>query len=169
MSISRKIALTNLASISLAALSAQPAQALLKSSETTFDFVSGESLNMTWSYDDQAESDNIVSLEELESWSYSFLSAAGSEIYNGVVVSDGLVNSLNETYASFSYDTISGAFNSFDTGEDFEYFAKYEGKYVYNGYEDEDLELVSTPEPSLILGFITLGGVLLGSKRKTNK
>ncbi|NES71568.1 MAG: PEP-CTERM sorting domain-containing protein, partial [Okeania sp. SIO2D1] len=27
--------------------------------------------------------------------------------------------------------------------------------------------VVSTPEPSLMLGFITLGGVLLGSKRKT--
>ena len=27
---------------------------------------------------------------------------------------------------------------------------------------------VSTPEPSFMLGFITLGGVLLGSKRKTN-
>ncbi len=32
----------------------------------------------------------------------------------------------------------------------------------------QEFTAVTTPEPSLILGFITLGGLMLGSKRKTN-
>lgn len=36
-----------------------------------------------------------------------------------------------------------------------------------DGGDDDSDVVVSTPEPNLMLGFITLGGVLLGSKRKT--
>ncbi len=38
---------------------------------------------------------------------------------------------------------------------------------VGNQLEDQKEEQAATPEPSLIFGFITLGGFMLGSKRKT--
>ncbi|MDJ0517556.1 MAG: PEP-CTERM sorting domain-containing protein [Trichodesmium sp. MO_231.B1] len=40
---------------------------------------------------------------------------------------------------------------------------------IFKGQETETAETarVATPEPSLTLGFITLGGLMLGSKRKT--
>ncbi|MGD1809299.1 PEP-CTERM sorting domain-containing protein [Dapis sp. BLCC M126] len=34
-------------------------------------------------------------------------------------------------------------------------------------FQKTDIQSAATPEPSLMLGFITLGGVMLGSKRKT--
>ncbi len=39
--------------------------------------------------------------------------------------------------------------------------------FLYARFSESSPGIKSTPEPSLILGFITLGGLMLGSKRKT--
>ncbi|WP_293119363.1 PEP-CTERM sorting domain-containing protein [Okeania sp. SIO1I7] len=40
-------------------------------------------------------------------------------------------------------------------------------RWSHTSTNPQTKQLVATPEPSLILGFITLGGLMLGSKRKT--
>ena len=39
--------------------------------------------------------------------------------------------------------------------------------YFEEQFEEQEVDVASTPEPSLIFGFITLSGLMLGSKRKT--
>ncbi len=104
-----------LASIALA-ISAQPAQALLKSYETTFSFSQGDRLIMYWSYDDPSavESDSHILGTELESWSYNVVNPSGELEFSDNPIIGGIQNPLF-LYQEFHFNLASFKFNSFNT------------------------------------------------------
>lgn len=168
-----------------------PAQALT-SRQTTFNEVDGgRQVIFDWSYDSSAEDDGLISLEELEEWSWSLFSATDQFLFQETVVQSG--TNLNGSPTKFRFlttdlfepTTPSQSFLDFDTGGSTTFF------FLLLGTENRGLIIPgmdtiffdmgvtttimpgggssssqSTPEPTTVLGFITLGGVLLGNKRK---
>ena len=164
---------------------------------TTFSFLGDDrELVFDWAGSDLNDDGFIIwddedSLNELSAWSLRLVES-GSVVFEDVIVENSVVVggpraisfSVRETnpgsfsdFDDFDNDTngdnvLSGFINIFANGS----WVRFNNRLPQNRLLQFDLELsgasttaaVSTPEPSLILGFITLGGVmLLGSKRKT--
>ena len=170
----------------------EPAQAIVVNKQTTIQFsdpnaVDFEYALFDWSYDDSAAMDGVVELEELENWSWSLATDEGVIVPVEEIVSDG-ESMINTPFVKFQYQVESNTLSEFNTGALFHNLSTDSNTYSYFDYminldtwattditfgarpiDDRGTGevLQSTPEPSLMLGFITLGGVLLGSKRKT--
>ncbi|NEQ74029.1 MAG: PEP-CTERM sorting domain-containing protein [Okeania sp. SIO2C9] len=154
------------------------------------------SFQFDWSYDSTAGTDGIISYGELENWSFSLTLADGTDVQQRKIVEEGIVintdNLLDPSFFEFEFDLISESFIEYGYGwadvlapPEFLDFQVYKDIFIpsaslQSGYSisgtfgsqvvvrEETTPLsMSTPEPSLMLGFITLGGVMLGSKRKT--
>ncbi len=168
-----------------------PEAAAATSFQTNFSLANDEFLTIDFSGSDKTQ-DGLISYEdnELESWSIS------GKI-NDIEFSENIILGANNPYSQwlgFTYDIQNHLLMDFDTSQirsnsfsesvivlkdadksstyDIELLSSPRADTIHYWESIEDKAVVevstaTTPEPSIMLGFITLGGVMLGSKRKT--
>ncbi len=93
-------------------------------------------------------------------------SVLGYEKNDNFLIPFGEVYSLG-TSQFFFYNATYDKKSALGDDEVGTWFRREERSVVYMAKFSKAPTAVATPEPSLVLGFITLGGLMLGSKRKT--
>lgn len=135
---------------------------------------------------------SIGSDSELSAWSLRLVESDGSVVFEDVIVENSSVVDFDGFQRlidfeirvfrdSFSFQKLNNDVQDvlpFNSSFRLEFIGLFAPRANFQLFNETNLRVVdqtstvpttsvSTPEPSLILGFITLGGVMLGSKRKT--
>lgn len=163
--------------------------ALATAFKTTLTFDNPTSNGETaWVFDwagTDSNMDSMIDESELTYWSAQLL-AGPSSVYSLVVVQDGVVQDIEGLQKSdvlfWEFD-LSGNFVSNYGLRAFDYeieteieinnddggvnwLIQIEGNIVTSGFTFEQQATKSTPEPNLVIAFIALSGLILGSTRK---